>query len=106
MNNGLVPAELVKIGDRLLSASHGWVTVDGVSNVRESGLFNPQTMHGDIVVDGFVASTYTETVPRAVASGLLAPFRFLFDCGLINERRFGSFLVDGYRSLLPTALEP
>ena len=43
--------------------------------VTDVGLFNPQTKHGDIVVDGVRVSTYTHAVHRNMAHAMLAPFR-------------------------------
>lgn len=47
------------------------------------GLFNPHTVHGDIVVDDVQASTYTASVHSQVAHALLAPVRAAFTaCGV------------------------
>lgn len=105
VNDGLVSAELVKSGDHILTASNGWASVSAVRVVRSSGLYNPHTVHGDIVVNGFVASTYTTAVPTRVAYGLLAPLRTLYSHGFVSEKLFGSFLSEGYRSLLPRSVE-
>lgn len=71
----------VRLGDRLRlvdgseerMVSWKWVDLDG--------LYNPQTLHGDIAVNGVVASTYTKAVPPSAAHALLAPFRVM-QCGL------------------------
>jgi Hint module len=47
--------------------------------VWREGLFNPQTLHGDVVVDGLRASSYTTAVEPAVAHRLLWPLRVLFE---------------------------
>lgn len=46
-----------------------------VGNTHDLGLYNPQTIHGDIVVDGFVVSTYTADVTPSVAHAVLTPMR-------------------------------
>lgn len=80
----LMPARLIKIGMVMRMAfpdgdgdGNGNV-VEYVKTVWRIGLFNPQTSHGDIVVDGFVCSTYTEAVAVNTAHALLSPVRFLF----------------------------
>jgi hypothetical protein len=55
-----------------------WTAVVSTTLVEATGLYNPQTIHGDIVVDGIVASTYTTAVDPQVAHGLLAPLRVLY----------------------------
>lgn len=47
--------------------------IDGI------GLFNPQTMHGDVIVDGVLATCYTKTVPVQIAHSALAPVRAVFE---------------------------
>jgi len=78
----LVAAAAVAIGDTLqvVAPGGGWtaVAVTSVARVDAAGLYNPQTLHGDIVVDGVRASTFTVAVAPAVASKLLAPLRALY----------------------------
>jgi len=51
-------------------------------NVMQRGLFNPQTRHGDIYVNGIKASTYTQAVDACFAHALLAPLRAIFTQGI------------------------
>jgi len=78
----LVAAAAVAIGDTLqvVAPGGGWtaVAVTSVSRVDAAGLYNPQTLHGDIIVDGVRASTFTVAVAPAVASKLLAPLRAVY----------------------------
>ena len=46
---------------------------------RAPGLYNLQTLHGDVVVGGLRASTYTTAVDPAVAHRLLWPLRAVFE---------------------------
>lgn len=46
-----------------------------VAEVPEQGIYNPQTIHGDIIVNGVRCSTYTDAVQYNAAHGLLAPLR-------------------------------
>ena len=71
----LVRAGDVKMGDLLTLANGELSQVVRMTRARKSGLFNPQTLHGDIVVDGVVASTYTEFLQSNVAHALLSVFR-------------------------------
>lgn len=75
LDGALQPARSAKAGMRLTNASGATDAVVQVRSVEGRGLFNPQTEDGDIVVDGFVASVYTEAVRPAPAHALLAPMR-------------------------------
>jgi hypothetical protein len=80
-NSVLVAASSVRVGDvlRLGDGSVSPVTMVGAR--AGAGLFNPQTLHGDVVVDGVVSSTYTSAVEPAFAHAILAPFRLLNSFG-------------------------
>lgn len=97
INHQLRPAHTVEVGHQILTAHQGWATVSAVRRTDASGLYNPHTVQGDIVVDGFVASTYTTAVPTHIATSLLAPLRALYRRGFVSERLFGSFLAEGFR---------
>ena len=60
----------------LLEGGVGRVT--GVDVVERVGLYNPQTVAGDIFVDGVLASTYTTAVEPELAHALLTPLRAAF----------------------------
>ncbi|GAB0490875.1 hypothetical protein MMPV_002115 [Pyropia vietnamensis] len=80
-NGRLVAASAVAVGDTLQVATPaGWAdsTVTATRRVTASGLYNPQTLHGDIVVGGVRVSTYTTAVQPTVASALLAPLRAVY----------------------------
>lgn len=77
-NDKLVMAGSVRVADRLSLGNGGTRIVASARHVHRSGLHNPQTLHGDIVVDGFRTSTYTVTVRPPVAHGLLSPVRLLY----------------------------
>lgn len=72
-----VPAGTVSVGDTLDDATAGrCVPVVGVRRlVAPRGLYNPQTLGGDLVVAGFRVSTYTTAIEPTAAHGLLAPVR-------------------------------
>lgn len=79
VNGGaLVRAREVHEGDWVWSAQGHQLHVVDVSVVQDVGLYNPQTLHGDIVVDGVVASTFTEAVLPRVATAWLAPLRLAY----------------------------
>ena len=101
VNGHLATAGTVKIGDSVVSESGESVIVVGVSQERSTGLYNPHTMDGDIVVDGIITSTYTEAIAPTLAHSLLWPVRMLYTLGYdIVNGMFdeGSALVTG---LLP-----
>lgn len=92
-NGKLAAAETVRVGDEL-------TTIEGVSRVVktsvvfEEGLVAPHTMHGDVLVNGVRASTYTRTVHPTIAHALLAPVRMIVRMGLSAEP-LGSLLYGG-----------
>lgn len=71
----MVPASEVRVGAKLVDAHGDPLIVTHIDAVREVGLYNPQTLQGDIVVDGVLVSTYTQAVPPLTAHALLAPVR-------------------------------
>lgn len=79
VNGGLAPAHTVRKGDAVELADGSCATVSKVETTLGQGLYNPQTEHGDIVVDGFRASTYTTAVNPGAAHALLAPFRSVYE---------------------------
>lgn len=67
----LIKGDVVMLGNGKLDAI---VTVE---RAFMRGLYNPQTIDGHIVVNGIIASTYTQTVDPATATSLLAPLRWI-----------------------------
>jgi hypothetical protein len=79
--NGLLEkAENVKINDRL-ETEWGTSEVTRVDDVRETGLYNPHTLDGNILIDGVLTSTYTDALHPILAHGILAPVRYLYLLG-------------------------
>lgn len=78
LNGKLRAASTAVIGDVVTLDDGTFALIDEVSAVHGTGLYNPQTLHGDIVVDGVLASTYTTTVEPGFAHAALAPLRALF----------------------------
>lgn len=72
VNGQKIAARYVHVGDNMDSSQV--VEIQASKNV---GLYNPQTLHGDIIVDGIRASTYTEEITPLVAHPLLTAVRFL-----------------------------
>lgn len=68
-------ARHVRIGMAMRSASGSEVSVIKVERIRSKGLYNPQTVHGDIVVNGLVSTSYTAAIDPPVSHALLAPLR-------------------------------
>jgi len=65
----------VAVGDSLTDAvAASSSRVVAVAAVGGAGLYAPHTVHGDIVVGGVVASTWTAAVEPTVARTLLRPF--------------------------------
>lgn len=98
-NDELVVAGSVRVGDRLSLGSGDARIVGSTRHVYRSGLHNPQTLHGDIVVDGFRTSTYTVTVRPPVAHGILSALRVLYR--LFSKDLSYGILNSGSRRPLP-----
>lgn len=75
---GTLAAGDVRVGDALKRANGAFAPVLSVGEMNAPGLYNPHTLDGDIVVDGFAVSTYTTHVPPQAAQSLLAPSRAMF----------------------------
>jgi len=75
-------ARTVVVGDALVDAVTGAaVRVTAVSSAVAAGLYNPQTLSGDLAVDGYAVSTYTTAVAPAFAAAALAPVRAAYGVG-------------------------
>jgi len=77
-NDKLIPARDVQVGDAIQNEYGKKTRVTEVNIVSNTGLYNPQTMHGDIVVNSIISSTYTEAVAPKIAHSLLAPLRSFY----------------------------
>lgn len=80
-NSRLVEAKNVRRGDVLYLGDGEKAIVVAVGWSFLDGLYNPQTLVGDIVVNGVWASTYTKAIPVAVGHSLLCPLRWAFRAG-------------------------
>lgn len=79
INGGFAAAGSAKVGDVLELGNGARTVVDNVSVVKGTGLFNPQTVHGDIIVNSIRASTFTRTIEPSTAQAMLAPLRLLYE---------------------------
>lgn len=77
-NGELVAAASVRVGDWMDLASGAASQVAHVKFVSKRGLYNPQTLSGDLVVNGVLVSTYTTAVNPLYAHKVLAPLRFIY----------------------------
>lgn len=83
-NGNLIPAKAVRTGDAIVLADGSSATVNTIRTVFNIGLFNPQTAHGDIIVNGVQASTYTTAIEPNTAHTLLAPVRAMLRAGGVS----------------------
>jgi Hint module len=95
-----LPAALVQVGDELTLASGVLSAVVFVSEVVHAGIYNPQTLHGDIVVDGIVASTYTTAVSPVLGHASLSPLRALYSALGLTTSLLNGGADHGVRILL------
>lgn len=77
-DNTLVAAADVRVGSSVLLGSGEQDFVVSISTTTSSGLYNPQTVSGDIVVNNILTSTYTVSIEPRVAHILLAPLRLAY----------------------------
>jgi hypothetical protein len=75
VNGKLQEAQAVKVGDELVLGSGKRALVSRVAARRSKGLYNPHTLHGDIVVNDVIASTYTSAFDPVLAHSFLYPLR-------------------------------
>jgi hypothetical protein len=87
-NDTFTAAEDVTTSDRKTFASGEASAVSGVSRFSSRGMFHPQPLQGDIMVDGVLASTYIRAVAPAVAHELAAPQHALFRDGAATDPSF------------------
>lgn len=81
-DGSLVAASSVKIGYSVTLGNGAMDTVVSIGSMTGTGLYNPQTINGDIVVNGIVSSTYTTAVEPTFAHAILTPLRLLTKGGL------------------------
>lgn len=77
-NGRLTAAAAVAVGDTLSTDAGTATRVVRITRGTGTGLYNPHTLHGDMLVDGLRASTYTTAVQPVVAAALLAPLRAVY----------------------------
>lgn len=77
-SRGVAPAETLEVGDFLPNGEGEMHEIVEITRDVKQGLYNPQTMHGDIVADGFLATTYTTILSQSTAQSLLAPLRAVY----------------------------
>ncbi len=78
LNGKLAAASTARVGD-VVTVNDAPAAVVSVKSVAGTGLYNPQTVHGDIVVDGVLASTYTTAVHPGLGHALLSPLRAVYE---------------------------
>lgn len=86
----LVAARTLKIGDQLSLANGTTVGITSVRAIRKQGLFNPQTLTGNIIVNGIAVTGYTDAVHPLLARILLVLPKLLYRAGLGEP--LGAFL--------------
>lgn len=100
INGELAAANRVIVGDVITLADGSSAKVSKVGSKWGEGLYNPHTMHGDIVVNGVKTSTYTGEVHPTLAHALLYPVRKLYEAGVSFGETFSGSSKSFPRSLL------
>lgn len=91
----LVTAGDVRVGDDLVGGDGEVVNVVAVGNAWARGLYNPHTISGYMVLGGVKVSVYTVAVNPAVARGMLAPVRGLYNGGWGGLARAVGWMLRG-----------
>jgi len=104
VNGGMSPAGSVQVGDVIVLANGTKASVTEVSGFWAPGLYNAHTLHGDIIVNGVKASTYTTAVHPTLAHALLSPLRTMYAAGVTFGEGF-STAVKGLPSWLLNAIK-
>lgn len=79
--NGIpIPASQAKVGDivRVSYEDQEDATVTKILTMFTDGLHNPHTLHGDIIVNRVVTSTFTSAVHPSFARVLLLPMKAVY----------------------------
>jgi hypothetical protein len=77
-DGALIPASMLRVGAAVVLGNGQVDHVVSAQTVHKTGLYNPQTLQGEIVVNGVLASTYTTAIEPELAHVVLLPFRRLF----------------------------
>lgn len=98
LNGHLKAANVARVGDFITMGNGSHVAISSVSTTIEYGLYNPQTLDGNIVVNNVIASTYTTALRFATAHALIAPLRYMFHLNGMRDVTSGAF-EKGFRPL-------
>ena len=94
VNRQFLPLETIKVGDQMIDSKNQLVNITSILHgVSGTGLYNPQTLDGTIIVNGLVASTYTTAVDYITAHALLTPMRAVFKHVSLNWMRKLPFIA-------------
>ncbi|KAJ8902211.1 hypothetical protein NDN08_006619 [Rhodosorus marinus] len=77
----LVAAKSLEVGDLVTLGDQTTIRISSINRTKANGLYNPETLDGTIVVDGILASTYTQNLNPRIARLLLAFPRFVYRVG-------------------------
>lgn len=82
VDGNLRTARTVKTGHRLRGANgKDLLVVISVNREQHRGMYAPTSLHGDLVVDGVMVSSYTDVMHPRLSHKLLSPLRLLYRYG-------------------------
>ena len=84
---------LVRPGNMLQLHNGTLTSAKKITVVNATGLYNPHTHSGDIVVNGYRASCYTEAIHPTIAHAVLKPFAILYTAGLKKAGRLAEYII-------------
>lgn len=91
----LVKAADVRVGAYMHDIAGNADVVVSVGRAQKRGLYNPHTLHGDVIVDGVRCSAYTAAVEPAPAAAALAPVRAAYKWARMAARAFARGVLPG-----------
>jgi Hint module len=100
--DGLRPARNLHVGSILILGDDRRALVMEKFIVLREGLYNPQTMSGSLIVDGFAVSAYTTAVAPSIAHAILSPLRLLYRSSWTKsffQRKLSHLFYSGAREI-------
>lgn len=73
----LVAARSARVG-QVLRTAKGESKIATIEEEWNAGLFAPKTLSGEVMVDGVLASSYTDFLPPALTHSMLLPVRMMY----------------------------
>lgn len=99
----LIAAGVVGEGETTLQTVDGSCKVESIEKVTGMGLYAPHSLHGDLIMDGVVVSSYSKAVHPALSHALLTPLGWVSKWLKVDEPMGKTFYngADGLLRFIP-----